>query len=526
MNLFRGLLARPKRRERGNELRPLVVIPPIVMVLAFLWRRWIFSSLMAVVLVTGLGCFVWWAPWQKCGRGMTATGSPAVCVGLDLDSTALSDTDPLADLEKTIANNNRATSGPFATIVVLDDITPDPRNDSVALRAQRHIIEGAITAVSRANDPKTGGIPKIKLLLANFGFEAGAWHQAVDAIKQARLSEHIVAVTGIGQSRDTSRAAVASLSDAGIVVIGTNVTADNMSLAPGPEGKRSTNFVRVVPTNTQEAIAASKYIKQHSYHKVLLVQDVNEADGYAQTLAHAFETNDNVTVNNKERYRSPEAPLQVANREQLMANIFTRMRNDICTIQPDLIYFAGRGTDLGYFLTALSSSGACEIGSLDVMTGDDTSNLVGGRISTGGDFNFKVFYTALAHTDQWNSFPSTSEYIKNYLDFVATFNQENFKDANLDDGNAMLSYDAVDVAIAATKSDAVAISDPDTVADFLVSIRCKQYVPGASGPIALGQDGNPIDKAMPILQLHLDGTVTQQDLAWPTGQPLDPNSTC
>lgn len=518
MTLFHGALTGLRHRVQGDEPHRLVTFP------IFLRRHWIASSLV-VVLIIGLGYFWWWSQSQKCGRGMTATGSPYACVGLDLDSTALRDADPLADLENTIAKNNRTISEPFATIVVLDDMTPDPRSDSVALRAERHNIEGAITAVSRSNDPKaSGAIPKIKLLLANYNLGAGAWLQAVDAIKQARLSEHIVAVTGIGQSRDTTRAAVASLSDAGIAVVGSDVTADNINVAPDPGGKRSRNFVRVASTNTEEARAAAKYIAQHGYHKVLLVKDVNEGDSYAQTLANAFATN--VKVDNTEPYRSPDEPLSVATREQFMAKLFADMHSDICAIRPDLIYFAGRGIDLGHFLTALSSSGACGLGPLDVMAGDDAENLAGGRISTSGDLSFNVFYTAFAHTDEWSGFPPGSDYVKNYQDFAAAFTEEHFKDANLDDGEAMVSHDAVRVAIVATKADPLAITEPDTVAAFLVGIRCHNYVPGASGPIAFGLDGNPIDKAIPILQLHADGTVTQKDLAWPTGQPLDPNSTC
>ncbi|MGB6163842.1 MAG: hypothetical protein WCF33_12100 [Pseudonocardiaceae bacterium] len=252
MTMFHGRLTGLRRRIRGSDSPGFVIVPN------FFRRRWIISSLV-VVLVIGFGYLAWWSQSQKCGRGMTAIGSPYVCVGLDLDSTALREADPLADLENTISENNRAISEPFATIVVLQDLTPDPRSDSVAFRSRRHAVEGAITAVSRANDPKiSGAIPKIKLLLANYGFEAGSWLQAVDAIKQARLSGHIVAVTGVGESRDTTRAAVASLSDAGVAVVGGDATADNLNLAPGPGGKRSTNFFRVSPTNTEEAKSRSE----------------------------------------------------------------------------------------------------------------------------------------------------------------------------------------------------------------------------------------------------------------------------
>jgi ABC-type branched-subunit amino acid transport system substrate-binding protein len=520
MTLFYGTLTRLKRRVRDSGPRLLVTFP------IFPRRHWIVSALMVIVLLIGIGYLTWWGPWQKCGPGMTATGSPYVCVGLDLDSMPFRDADPMADLENVIAENNRTISEPFATIVLLEDMAPDPKNDSVALRQTRHEVEGAITAVSRANDPKTAGaIPKIKFLLANFDLEAGAWSQAVDAIKQARLSEHIVAVAGIGQSLDTTRAAVASLSDAGIAVVGSNVTADNMNVAPGPGGKRSTNFFRVAPTNTEEARAAAKYIKQRGYHKVLLVKDTNEGDSYTQTLANALGAN--VKVDNTEPYRSPSQRLNVATRAQLMAQIFAEMHSDICAIKPDLIYFAGRGTDLGYFLTALSSSGACGFsGPLDVMTGDDVSNLVGGPISTFGDLSFTVFYTALAYTDEWSGVPSGSDYVKNYQDFATAFTKERFKDANLDDGHVMVAHDAVGVAVFATQNDPLATTEPDTVAEFLVGIHCQRSFAGASGPIAFDSNGDPIDKAMPILQLHANGTVTQKDLAWPTGEPLDPNSTC
>ncbi|MBV9013084.1 MAG: hypothetical protein JO272_13740 [Pseudonocardiales bacterium] len=306
--------------------------------------------------------------------------------------------------------------------------------------------------------------------------------------------------------------------------MGADVTADDMNVAPGSGAKRSTDFVRVVSTNTEEAQAAAKYIAQHGYHKVLLVKDVNEADSYAQTLTNAFAAN--VKVDGTEPYRSPDKALSTVTREQLMGKLFADMHSDICAIRPDLIYFAGRGTDLGYFLTALSSSGACALGPLDVMTGDDGLNLVGVRTPESGDLSFNVFYTASAYTDEWNSFPPTFDYVKNYRDFMAALTQQHFTDANLDDGETMTNYDAALVAILATQEDPLATTEPETVANFLVGTRCHNYAPGATGPIAFDSNGNPIDKAMPILQLHADGTVTQKDLVWPTGQPLDPASTC
>jgi hypothetical protein len=112
MTLLHSGLTRLRPRARGSEPHPLVTFP------SFPRRHWIASSLVVVLFIV-LRYFGWWSQSQKCGRGLTAIGSPYVCVGLDLDSTALRDADPLADLEHTIANNNKAISEPFATIVVL-----------------------------------------------------------------------------------------------------------------------------------------------------------------------------------------------------------------------------------------------------------------------------------------------------------------------------------------------------------------------------------------------------------------------
>lgn len=93
MALFHGVLTRLKRPAGGSDDR-LVTIPNL------LWRHKIVSLLIVVVLLIGLVYLVSWSR-QKCGHGLTAVGSPYVCVGLNRDSTAFRDIDPLADLEKT-----------------------------------------------------------------------------------------------------------------------------------------------------------------------------------------------------------------------------------------------------------------------------------------------------------------------------------------------------------------------------------------------------------------------------------------
>src|SRR5215470_1834853 len=136
-------------------------------------RHWLASSAMAVSLVAILAASVLaiWQPWQKCGRGMTAMGSPYRCIGLNLDSTPFQARDPLAKLEKRIADYNATIKEPYATVVLLENMTLDTAVDSTDLNELQYDIEGAFTAVRRANTELALGSTsfKIKLLLANPG---------------------------------------------------------------------------------------------------------------------------------------------------------------------------------------------------------------------------------------------------------------------------------------------------------------------------------------------------------------------
>jgi ABC-type branched-subunit amino acid transport system substrate-binding protein len=498
----------------------------------WLRRNWIISPIIAVVaVVAGL---LWWQPWQPtqpCGRGLTAVGSPHVCVGLALDSTGFRDDDPLTELTRRIADQNANVTGTFATIVYLDNLAPDPRSDSDSFQTMKFRVEGAMTAVWRANNEAVAGnLPKIKLLLANYGSGAASWEQAVEAIKQARQDEHILAVTGIGQSLVSTRAAVAALSAADIATVGAVVTADNMN--EFPDGDHIENFVRVAPLNTDEARAAVPYIASRTqYQKVLLVHDLNKNDSYAQTLATAFsaayQQRTQKPVGFTAAYRSPESPPGSASRQDQVTDQFAAMHGDICAIKPDLIYFAGRGLDLRSFLNALAEGGACSLGRIDVMTGDSASALVGEPLPA-GNTEVRVFYTGLAYSQQWVGFPPDSDNVKNHESFVEAFSNHanGFSAEDLTNGHAMMSHDAALAAAKAIRLNDHALTDPYSVDDYFLRLRCTNAVPGASGTIALNEKGNPINKAMPILHIQPDGQVALEELAWPDGAPLDQNTTC
>lgn len=519
---LQGFLARlARRRPRNAGATPLP-------------RNWwqrnrralIGVAAVVVALVVGLlGPWVPWSPFRPCGPDLIDVGPPSNCVGLDVDSAALSDNDQLADLEGRInALNSQVTGDDFATIVLLDNMTPDPTTDSIGLKTLRHRVEGAITAEWRANNSTVGGgtQPKIKLLLANYGAGAAFQAQAVDTIEQTAGSEHIVAVAGMGQSLDTTRMAVRNLSDHGIVTVGSVVSADDMNQYP--TGQLIKNFFRVTPTNADAARAAVSYIANQHYQRIMLVQDTNESDSYAQTLAFdvraAFHSRYPTLVPFIEPYQSP-GELHGMPRPEYMEDRFAAMHADLCSYKPDLIYFAGRGPDLGAFLTALSQGGACGLGSMDVLSNDPT-DLLGTRLPSFGDMQVRLLYTGVATRDEWQSLPLSSIEYQNYAAFLAAFAGKNgFNPEDLEDGHAMLSHDAVLTAVTAVRNDPVAVTDPSTVAASFLRFTCQHAIPGASGQTAFAPNGDPIDKAMPIMLLQPNGDATQEGLAWASGQPFD-----
>jgi ABC-type branched-subunit amino acid transport system substrate-binding protein len=451
-------------------------------------------------------------------------------VGLDVDSTGFTDGGPLADLTRQVARSNAAIDGTFATIVLLDNMTPDAAQDSDDGETLVHRIKGALTAVARANTQSIAGgtEPRIRLLLASYGSRAESWRQAVNAIRNARVSERIAAVVGIGQSLETTRQAIAALSDSGIATIGSVVTADDMNT--NLDGEHIVDFFRVSPTNTDEAQAMVSYLTAHGKRKVMLVHDLNEGDSYTRTLALAFvaayETRTGTTISYTDPYRSPKRQLTGTARAVYMENRFARMLANVCVNRPDVIVFAGRSADLVAFMRALSEGGACDLTSLDVVTGDDAANIAGEPLPASDHLKFRVFYTALAHGAQWDSSPPDSVNRANYDAFEQEFFRNGFGSDDLADGHAMISHDAALTAIIAIRNNPLATTDPSTLSDALLGLRCANTIPGASGAIALAPDGNPMNKAMPIIQIQPNGFLKQEGIIWPAGTPLDPLSTC
>lgn len=200
----------------------------------------------------------------------------------------------------------------------------------------------------------------------------------------------------------------------------------------------------------------------------------------------------------------------------------------LCQDRPDMVYFAGRGDDLEQFIDALESAPPCSdpLTNLDVITGDDGSNLVGQPLALDAPIQVRVFYTGLAAADEWRKFtPGAENPNSDYQSFRAAFLKAGYDPTDLDDGEAMMHYDAVLTAATAIHRNASAGQKPSAVVLEFNYMGCTQGISGASGLIAYTDTSEhaPYDKAMPIMQLTTGGQANQAGLAW-TGGPLNPDN--
>jgi ABC-type branched-subunit amino acid transport system substrate-binding protein len=402
---------------------------------------------------------------------------------------------------------------------------PDDPDDSLAVNL-RHELQGVQLAQYRANrTAELGGTPAIRILVANVGNRSEQWSAIVPQIVERTTgSDRVVAVAGLGQSLDTTRQLIRDLSSARIPMVATRLTADNLSTAPVPSGTAPPavpGLFRIAPTNYNQVDAVAGFLKQSTVPP-LLVQDRNPTDPYVTSLGDRFLTAlkeaPAVTAPDPERFDSSLGGVE---------NAFVSMLRSICARQSSVLYFAGRGDDLGPFVSAASAR-SCPDHALTILTGDDGVDLAEDlheQLDTGNTVelaaalnrNIGLRYTALAHPAAWADTATFLPAATAAFDSCPTCFGGQYGDEDLDDGAAIVGYDSILVTVRAIR-DGVSQTNPDevttgTVQQQLYRVTCTSPVPGASGPIAFDGDGRAVGKPVPVLELVADGTVSLVQVA-------------
>ncbi|MFI6144749.1 ABC transporter substrate-binding protein [Streptomyces sp. NPDC051109] len=519
-------------------------------------RHPVLSLTAALLLLAGAafggtwGYRVLFPPALSCGAGMTAAGKPPACVGVNLDSTPFTKGEParMRKLEEAVRTANQAVKGNSTSVVLMLNLSPVEDVDTLTYESLYPNIEGALAAVWRANNTAAyGSTPGVKLYLANMGSQYGSWHQAVEAVRKYAEAEHVSAVVGLGQSTEQARQAAAAIStQLHIPVIGSTVTGNSMNVDPSdPAGKRLIpDMFRVSPTNSDSVVAAGQYVTglHPAVTSLAVVADSVADDDYTATLAAEAKTRfqapgRTVTVL---PYTSPRSLPSGAGRQDYLVQQFNLMHANLCQAAPSVVYFAGRGRDLGAFVQNWVQGTPCGIPQLRILVGDDASEAIRDDAVLKGVASGRVTvaYTALASPDEWGTECPGSDAKRNYDQFWSAFTGRpdpctkqplattrsgatplSFDPADLASGQAMLSHDAAVAAISAARHDEAGLKNPGLETGILHQFYCAQMLPGASGWLSFGADGNPVGKPTPIVQLGPDGTTETVTLTWPSSAP-------
>jgi len=184
---------------------------------------------------------------------------------------------------------------------------------------------------------------------------------------------------------------------------------------------------------------------------------------------------------------------------------------------PDLIYFSGYASDVS---TLLSNSLP---GDLPVLGGDALYELGGYSSSAHASGFTHLHFTAFAYPDEWNVLGYTPQ-PQFFSEYPAAFDPNALHQGSpygftRPDNAAILSYDATvailsgcNIALSSGKQSVT----PGDLAQALKSLNGKNVIQGVSGQIAFGPNGNPINKAIVLLNvdskgnIHMDPTILGQ----------------
>ncbi|MFI8291953.1 hypothetical protein ACIGBL_22720 [Streptomyces sp. NPDC085614] len=496
----------------------------------FTTRQKIVTTVLALaVLGTGVGYVVDRATTpedRSCARGVERPAGSAECVGVNGDGYDFG-VPSLTEVARAIATENATlTSDEYATVALLLPLTStDP---GMRVKVQ-HEVQGAYARQYRANHASNSETPRIRLVLANTGKGNAHWRPTVERLKTMTAApDRLRAVSGVATSSTEVRQAVASLTGAGIAVVGTTITADDIANGPGAGNNRYPGLARVSPTNSDEAKALAHFGKVVAA-RALLVQDTRTGDHYTDTLKTAFAASLKGAPYEPQLFTSPPDPTD----EGTTANTFRQITHLICDTRAETVFFAGRHTQLRQFINALGARGCAER-AFTILTGDEGSYL-------GADLKLDrkalktrltVRYASLAHPDAWQPAPGrpvprTGGSAAAYTTFVADIARASKTPVPLADGQAIIAYDAMATAVHAIRQatpDGKHYPETADVATQWPQVKGSLRVEGAGGWICLDNFGNPFDKAVPIVELAQDGSQRFVQIAWPEGRP--PAASC
>lgn len=359
----------------------------------------------------------------------------------------------------------------------------------------RDDLQGAYVAQKSFNDNALLGGIGVVLLIANGSSQnANAPAVARQIVQAARSDPSIVGVMGWPFSAFVSQT-VDIFKTAKIPVVSQTASSDLLTGV-------SPYFFRVCPTNKVQGIAGAKYTAQNLHAQNVIVF-ADPLDPYSSSLANDFTAQfqaDGHTVLTTEHYTVGQAPTIVSALQDALTHT---------NPAPDALYFSGYASDISTLLTNLPTSG--QFANLQVMGGDALYELAGYQPSSRISWN-RLHFSSFTYPDVWDVLGLSAQkpdFFANYqhaFDPVHAHPPETYG-WDRADSDAMLSYDATLAMLTAAKNTGKSQITMNDEWQELTHLNGSRAIQGISGQIALGSDGDPVNKVIVILNVSPSGII-------------------
>lgn len=396
------------------------------------------------------------------------------------------------------------------------------------LSAERESLEGAAVAQWRQLNNTGNSDPIVRVLIVNAGNAMG---QGTTVAKQlghlAVRDPSLVGVVGLDQSRQPTVDTITALSNAGLPIVASTLSADSLA-------DNHPMYFQVSPNNYREAAVAAAFAKQQMVINPGLAASVRVYYSDDATDIYSANLRDDMlaTFAAKGFHAEAKAYLpsgtvitqfaHVPRGDQLIGNADVAGR-DTCSYH-GFVYFAGRGVpDFGDFL-----NGAAQCGSQAIFIGDDdVARYVADAAAREQNLAFPFFFESFA-LEPTSSLRGVEKDF--YHDLRTLFSFENQATLSHD---AALSYDAALTFITAVEylreRDEHLPVTPGTVWREITAIhnsppgsQVNNAIAGVSGQIDFGGDIDrhvPLDKPVAVLQVT-NGEVNSRPIGF-CGQDID-----
>lgn len=460
---------------------------------------------------------------SSCAQGIANVGGE--CIGVTAGDFAFNPDDAqfskVENLIRTLNQQAVASDPNYVNVALLTSLTWTAT--SALSRAKIiHQLEGAAIALDRVNNHGvTGDAPKIELLLANEGTDEDQYGTVISQLVGMTRGDHpLDAVIGMGVSSGATLTGATELSQAGVLMVGSNVTGDILDSSQIP------GFSRVSTPNSDDVAAMANYLAgQSNLHRAMLVHAAadprtssgDRADYYTTSLAKDFSSE-------LGRYATaPSEPFDPGDTN----NSFSVISTNLCTTAnpPDVILYAGREPDLPQFIHDLAQR-PCVGTPITLVVGTDSSSLesdtenqaqtrqIDADLTAG---NITVLCPAWVAPQDWATPSGAKDAPAGFAAFMTEFDQRFTANGQfgteLDDGYAIMSHDALLTAAKAirlTTQPPMKFPTPEQVLGNQYHMDAGNTVPGASGTLTFveADNGNPGGKPVFVVRLEPSGPPT------------------